>query len=190
MIPSDIRDYVKVYNNFFDKKFCNLLVEELKNIKWEKHRFYEYISDQHISYENELDMGYTNSNLKQELQDKLWYAIEKYILKDFDMCNSWWSAWKGYSAVRFNKYDPETKIKLHCDHIHSMFDGNKKGIPTLSIVGCLNDDYTGGDFIMWEKEKIEIPEGAVLIFPSNFMYPHKVTPVITGTRYSYVSWVY
>ena len=54
----------------------------------------------------------------------------------------------------------------------------------------LNDDYEGGDFIMWETEKIELPQGSIMIFPSNFMYPHKVTPVTEGTRYSYVSWTY
>jgi predicted 2-oxoglutarate/Fe(II)-dependent dioxygenase YbiX len=54
----------------------------------------------------------------------------------------------------------------------------------------MNEDYEGGDFIMWETEKIELPQGSIMIFPSNFMYPHKVTPVTSGTRYSYVSWTY
>ena len=71
-----------------------------------------------------------------------------------------------------------------------MFDGQIKGIPTLSIVGCLNDNYDGGDFIMWEKEKINLKQGSVLIFPSNFMFPHRVNSIKKGTRYSFVSWVY
>ena len=81
-------------------------------------------------------------------------------------------------------------MKEHCDHIHTVFDGTRKGIPVLSIVGALNDNYEGGDFIMWETEKIKLPQGSIMIFPSNFMYPHKVTPVTSGTRYSYVSWTY
>ena len=81
-------------------------------------------------------------------------------------------------------------MKEHCDHIHTVFDGTKRGIPVLSIVGSLNEDYEGGDFIMWETEKIELPQGSIMIFPSTFMYPHKVTPVTNGTRYSYVSWTY
>ena len=70
-----------------------------------------------------------------------------------------------------------------------MFDGQRKGIPILSIVGCLNDNYEGGEFVMWDKI-IKIPEGAVLVFPSNFMFPHKVNPVKKGVRYSFVSWVF
>ena len=81
-------------------------------------------------------------------------------------------------------------MRPHCDHIHDLFDGNTKGIPILSIVGSLNNDYNGGDFIMWGNQKIEIPAGSIIVFPSNFMYPHCVTQVTEGTRYSFVSWVY
>jgi predicted 2-oxoglutarate/Fe(II)-dependent dioxygenase YbiX len=81
-------------------------------------------------------------------------------------------------------------MKLHCDHIHSMFDGERKGVPTLSILGSLNDDYEGGDLVMWETDKIQLKAGSIMIFPSNFMYPHRVDEVIKGTRYSYVSWVW
>jgi predicted 2-oxoglutarate/Fe(II)-dependent dioxygenase YbiX len=78
----------------------------------------------------------------------------------------------------------------HCDHIHDMFDGKMKGIPTLSIVGFLNDDYEGGEFIMFDDMEIKLKQGDVLIFPSNFLYPHKVNPVTKGIRDSFVSWVW
>jgi predicted 2-oxoglutarate/Fe(II)-dependent dioxygenase YbiX len=81
-------------------------------------------------------------------------------------------------------------MEWHCDHIHDLFDGERKGVPILSIVGVLNDDYEGGEFVMWDNEKIELSAGSVMIFPSNFMYPHAVMPVISGTRHSFVSWVW
>ena len=81
-------------------------------------------------------------------------------------------------------------MELHCDHIQSMFDGERKGIPTLSIVGILNDDYEGGEFIMWEDKEIKLKTGDLLIFPSTFLYPHKVNLVTKGTRYSFVSWTW
>jgi predicted 2-oxoglutarate/Fe(II)-dependent dioxygenase YbiX len=71
-----------------------------------------------------------------------------------------------------------------------MFDGERKGIPTLSVVGALNDDYEGGDFLMLDDEIVDIPAGSVLVFPSTFMYMHKVSPVTKGTRFSFVSWVW
>ena len=39
-------------------------------------------------------------------------------------------------------------------------------------------------------EKIDLSKGDIIIFPSNFMYPHKVEPVTKGTRYSYISWIW
>ena len=76
----------------------------------------------------------------------------------------------------------------HCDHISSLFDG--KGIPMLSIVGQLNEDFEGGEFVMFGDKTIEFETGDLIVFPSNFMYPHRVDPVKKGARYSYVSWAY
>jgi predicted 2-oxoglutarate/Fe(II)-dependent dioxygenase YbiX len=121
------------------------------------------------------------------IMGKLWLAIESYI-KDYNF--DWFNSWQGYSRIRFNRYSKTKKMAEHCDHIHSMFDGQIKGVPILSIVGVLNDNYEGGEFIMFKNKKIELLAGDLLIFPSNFLYPHRVDPVKKGTRYSYVSWVY
>ena len=43
---------------------------------------------------------------------------------------------------------------------------------------------------MWDSKVIPLKQGELLIFPSNFMFPHKVEPVTKGTRYSYISWVW
>ena len=81
-------------------------------------------------------------------------------------------------------------MALHCDHIKSIFQGERKGIPLLSCLGALNNDYEGGEFVMWDSKVIPLKQGELLIFPSNFMFPHKVEPVTKGTRYSYISWVW
>ena len=56
-------------------------------------------------------------------------------------------------------------MALHCDHIHSIFDGEKKGIPILSILGTLNEDYGGGKFIMFDDYEVPFKTGDVVIFP-------------------------
>jgi predicted 2-oxoglutarate/Fe(II)-dependent dioxygenase YbiX len=190
MIPKSIKSYVKVYEKFLAKEFCEDVIKNIKKSEWKLHRFYNYKTNSYKSYKNELSVTYLNTEIRKEFNRKLWQAIHQYIIKDFKDFSLWWSQWKGFTEVRFNKYNKTTEMKKHCDHIHTMFDGQRKGIPTLSIVGCLNNNYKGGDFIMWEKEKIKISVGSIMIFPSNFMYPHKVTPIIEGTRYSFVSWVF
>jgi len=87
-----------------------------------------------------------------------------------------------------NKYLTSKMMAPHADHIHSIFDGQKKGIPIISMLGVLNEDYEGGEFIMFDDEVIKLKQGDLLIFPSIFLFPHKVNAVTKGTRYSFISW--
>jgi len=186
----NVKDYMKIYDNFLDLDLCKTIVQEIEGNSWKTHTFYIASQNEYKSYDDDLAVSYSNSENAKIVNQKLWFAIEQYILKDFDNLKDWFNGWNGYSQVRFNKYEVGTKMKLHCDHIHSMFDGNRKGIPTLSILGALNNDYKGGDLVFWENKKIKLKAGQLMIFPSNFMYPHTVTTVTKGTRYSYVSWVW
>jgi predicted 2-oxoglutarate/Fe(II)-dependent dioxygenase YbiX len=141
-----------------------------------------------VSGNKELSIAYANHiSTKNDIMKKLWKAINIYV-KSLNF--KWYTGWQGYTDIRFNKYSKSKKMAKHCDHIHSMFDGERKGIPTLSVLGILNEDYKGGKFIMFEDQEIKFKAGDLLIFPSNFLYPHEVEPVTKGTRYSFISWVW
>jgi len=194
-MEKDLTKYVANYENFLDADYCKKTIKTLKKAEWSTHQFYQSNSGDHISYDNELSVSWSNIRQRKEIQDKLHSGLTKYLTELPEMAKApnvhdWFCGWSGYSELRFNKYDVSTKMKLHCDHIHSMFDGERKGIPALSLLGCLNDDYEGGELIMWRDQEIELKGGSLLIFPSNFMYPHEVKPVTKGSRYSYVSWAW
>jgi predicted 2-oxoglutarate/Fe(II)-dependent dioxygenase YbiX len=54
----------------------------------------------------------------------------------------------------------------------------------------LNEDYEGGEFAFFNREiMMRTGVGSVIMFPSNFMYPHEVMPVQKGTRYSIITWL-
>jgi len=191
LMPMDLRDYVRIYDNFLEANVCKNLIEKLsENDKWELHQFYNSETKQNIRFDKELSVLDPDIPETREIDEKISVAIRQYFGDWHGMMDKWYGGWNGYTKVRYNRYDVGTKMKLHCDHIHSMFDGERKGIPTLSILGSLNNDYEGGELIFWEKEKIELKTGQIMIFPSNFMYPHRVDEVTKGTRYSYVSWVW
>ena len=192
-----MKKYLKDYiykSSFLDKQFCNETIAELQKIKksnWQEHTFSNPKDKTLIklSNNNELDILYSNEIKNTEIiMRDLWYQINNYIKKNLNF--PWFDGWNGYTHIRYNKYIENKKMALHCDHIHSIFDGERKGIPILSCLGVLNDDYEGGEFIMFDDYKIKLKQGDLLIFPSNFMYPHKVDPVKKGTRHSYISWVY
>ena len=77
----------------------------------------------------------------------------------------------------------------HHDHIRDFFEGQFRGIPVTSVIGTLNDDYEGGEFVFWGDYKVEIKKGSVLAFPSIYLFPHEVKPVTKGVRYSWISWI-
>ena len=54
----------------------------------------------------------------------------------------------------------------------------------------LTDDFKGGELLFWDEKVIEFKAGEVLIFPSNFLYPHRVQTVKEGDRYSFIKWVW
>ena len=54
----------------------------------------------------------------------------------------------------------------------------------------MNDAYEGGEVALFNRELVyKLDAGDVLVFPSNFMYPHEIMPVTEGTRYSIITWV-
>ena len=102
------------------------------------------------------------------------------------------------SSPRFNRYTSDQKMESHIDHIHSCFDGQFKGVPVLSVIGGLNDDFKGGEFVFqfgfteenYEEMPIRLGKGDVVVFPSIFPWRHQAMPVTEGIRYSWVSWVW
>jgi predicted 2-oxoglutarate/Fe(II)-dependent dioxygenase YbiX len=190
MIPKNLNDYVKVYENHLPVDLCKSACENLEEINWHQHSFYQSHTNSYISHDHELSVSRDNIPEKEEINKQVWFALEQYILKDFARFGAWFGGWNGYSEIRFNRYDPTTQMKLHCDHIQSMFDGQRKGVPILTVLGALNDDYEGGELMMFGDQRVHLPAGSVVVFPSNFMFPHEVKPVKSGTRYSYVSWAW
>lgn len=183
----DLTSYVKVYP-VFDAAYCADVIKSLEQADWHEHSFNIANTNESVSYENELSVSHSNIAHKQEITTRLWNVIQQYIQElQFE---EWYTGWSGYTAIRFNKYDVNTQMRIHCDHIHTIFDGERKGVPVLTVLGALNDGYEGGEFIMWQDTEIKIPPGHVAVFPSNFLYPHKVEPVKSGVRHSYVSWVW
>lgn len=180
---TNLEDHIACYNikNLIS---CEAVIESTKNSSWDKHSYNNSLVGLQTSYSDDLDILWTKNDFTHKLEN-----IIKSFIKDY--CSNYKTIKiQAITDVRFNKYEVGTNMKGHCDHIRSIFDGERKGIPILSIVGLLNDDFKGGDFLMFGDRKINLSAGDVLVFPSNFLYPHAVTTVTEGTRFSFVSWAY
>tara|TARA_R110000824_G_scaffold201908_1_gene386051 strand:- start:241 stop:828 length:588 start_codon:yes stop_codon:yes gene_type:complete len=188
----NLKDYILHLNNWISKDICQKSIEELdKDNNWHRHNWVN--SKSYEIFHTKEEQLYMNTTYKltyiKELYDLTWSALNKYIVLD-KIGGDYFKGWKGFSEIRFNRYDKKQQITKHVDHIHSCFDGKTKGIPILSIVAVLNDNYEGGEFIMFDDYEIKFKAGDLIIFPSVFLYPHLVKRVKKGIRYSFVSWCY
>jgi hypothetical protein len=188
-MKKNLKDYLYKIDGFLDPKLCDQTIKEISSLKFKQHKFYDHRTGAYtpISGSQELSVSEGVIPSKKIIMDKLWYAIRGYIR---ELNFKWFYQWKAYTPIRFNKYSKNKKMAPHCDHIHSIFDGVRQGVPILSVLGTLNENYKGGEFIMFDNHEIKFKKGDLLIFPSSFLYPHKVEPVKKGTRYSYISWVF
>ena len=92
--------------------------------------------------------------------------------------------------IDFLRYKPGGKYEKHVDR--GAISGRY-----LTVIINLNSDYEGGEFVFFNpltrnKEGVKeekLKEGSVLIFPSNFLFPHSIKPITKGTRYSLVCWL-
>lgn len=105
---------------------------------------------------------------------------EQYIK---NVCSFYYSN-KNY--FQFLHYD--SKMQGHYDY-HT--DHMKENPRILTILVGLNsvDEYDGGELFVQNQEKgIKLDKGDLVAFPSNFMYPHKVSPVTRGHRRVLIIW--
>jgi hypothetical protein len=88
--------------------------------------------------------------------------------------------------VEILKYENTGFYTWHIDHFAD--------IPrTMSCILLLNNDYEGGNLCFRNPDgsgewEVEVKPNRLIIWPSNFLYPHTVKPVTKGKRYSVVAW--
>ena len=185
----NLENYICHLKNFFPSDLCQEVIDFSNNSDWHSHTW-QTRADYKITMHTheELDVCFLD-NLDDLLRNKVYY-YSTVAIDEYQMRNQTSVGVRYISDYRMNRYTNGSLMRPHVDHIHDLFDGSKKGIPILSIIVCLNEDYTGGDLIFFDDFKISLKTGDAVIFPSNFMYPHAVAPVEEGTRYSIVSWGY
>jgi predicted 2-oxoglutarate/Fe(II)-dependent dioxygenase YbiX len=187
-----LTNYIKKYN-FLELTKCHEICEELNTCSDEftKHLYWDNKEKQSksINGDKELDISFVKIATSEYITNQIVNAYSAYINDlDFNWFNK--GSLNKFSNIRFNRYNTNNIMSEHCDHIHSLFDGEDKGVPILTALVMLNKDYTGGELIFWRDQVMNVDVGDILIFPSNFLYPHKVNPVLSGTRYSCVSWAW
>lgn len=183
----DLSHYARVFPKVIPQNVLDEILNNITEINYEQHTFYNTKTKQQETKSGSKELDVSNDYYNEDLMRIIYGVLCEYTQY---LNFPWYPGWNGFTQPRWNMYKETRKMALHADRIKSMFDGERKGDPTLSILSMLNDDYEGGEFILFEDTVVPFNAGDILVFPSTFMYPHRVEPVTSGVRYSCISWAW
>ena len=182
----NIEDYIVVFDGILSNDLCNTILNEyLNENEWMPTSVGVGTIEKHIRNTDTIGLSLAgviqqNPEKRKFLDDELFKcagsAIKKYN-ELFPMAMIEQDS--GYELLRYNEG------QFYVQHTDSFM----KQPRAVSCSFALNDDYEGGEFAFWDREKkVTLKKGSAILFPSNFMYPHEIMPVTKGTRYSIVTW--
>lgn len=185
---NELKDYILVLEDVVPDKLCNDILNEYENSnEWLVAMVGGGKSNINKEVRNCATIGMSlneviekNKHVRKILDDKVFEcakkAIEKYNEK-FKQTRI--SKDSGYQLLKYEKGG------FYTQHVDSFTE-----IPrTISCSFILNDNFKGGEFSFFNNTLVySLKKRSAIMFPSNFLYPHSVLPVINGTRYSIVTW--
>ena len=169
---------------------CDAVVQDIETRPWYPHHWYNSVTDKtHSKQTMELDVQNTTQELHKAISPFIIEAGKQYNQNySYSLPDSSGQIVYQFSPIRFNRYASGQIMRQHHDHIHSLFDGEKKGVPVLTFILNFNDNYEGADLFFWEDTVVKLGKGDIIMFPSNWLFPHGVTEAIKGKRYSGSVW--
>jgi predicted 2-oxoglutarate/Fe(II)-dependent dioxygenase YbiX len=181
----ELKDYIVVMNNIMPPPVVDALLVEYKNCDdWVSAIVGKGLDTNirncqtiGISFNNIIEK---NQETRQKI-DKMLFPIAGQAIKEYvrHFNNALIEQDSGYELL---KYEVGGYYTTHTD-------SSKNRPRAVSCSFILNDDYEGGEFAFFDRELVyNLKKGSCIMFPSNFMYPHEIMPVTSGTRYSIVTW--
>jgi predicted 2-oxoglutarate/Fe(II)-dependent dioxygenase YbiX len=181
----NINDYIVTFDGVITNALCDAILAEYKDSE-------DWIAATTISGKTDAERQCSNIGMSFESiikkNPKVRAKLDKYIFTS-----------AGLAIKKYNEKFQDCEIKqdsgydllryqagqFYTSHIDSFTDRPR----AVSCSFILNDDYKGGEFAFFDKELVyNLKKGSCIMFPSNFMYPHEIMPVTSGTRYSIVTW--
>jgi predicted 2-oxoglutarate/Fe(II)-dependent dioxygenase YbiX len=186
----EIKNFIKIYDEVLKPETLNNLLRFVKTLNFEKAGI---VRNQKIetNFDIRKTYNYDLDNKKNSFTEIHWFC---FLLKCFtDKLNSYPQdikiidyTFNNLLNISVLKYENTGFFKWHTDHVSN--------IPrTMSCIFILNDEFEGGNLCFRnpdgsEEWEVETKPNKMIIWPSNFLFPHTVKPVTKGTRYSIVAW--
>lgn len=184
-----IEKYIEVFENSIESCLCDAIIKEYKNSdEWKKGTIGDYNIDTNIRncdsifISNQKSVN-LNPKIRSDFDSEIFKVVSNCLKKYIDLHYTYLSNIESDSGYSLLRYKTGNFIGNH-------IDASNRCSRELSLSINLNDNYTGGEFSFFNKElKFKLKKGDVIVFPSNFMYPHEILPISSGERYSIITWI-
>lgn len=137
----------------------------------------------------------TKSNLEPTIKKYMW-SITNYVTQEYaKLFNVPYEDSKDYNPLKtmYNLEGLYFYVYENNDYCDFHVDQNIEHTRDISFIILLNDNYQGGiiEFYCGSHllKKIPAKKNTIVVFPSNYLYTHRVTPVYNGKRYVLVFWI-
>jgi hypothetical protein len=180
-------DYIHCYENMLDIDLCKAMIESSKDYSFTK-------APTKAEEEYELEAGFgpnfrkcymhpLDNKYEKNLFDAVNKVLQNYVNDHRYFATGLTTEDTGYQHLIY--YGTEAgEYKEHTDH-------GDLWPRVLTISFILNEDYDGGDFVFFNGQyKVPPKAGSAVVFPSNFCFPHAVTPVTNGDRHAVITWIH
>lgn len=182
----NLEDYIVVLKNIVPHYFCDEIIEEYATS--EDFTAAQTGMGENIDIRNCLNLQMSAQEIiiknyeKRKLIDTNLFLITEQSINQYRKLFYHATNFVGDSGYTLLKYEVGGNYKYHTD------DSNKSP-RKLTLSFTLNNNFEGGEFSFFHGHKsYKLNKGDGIIFPSSFMYPHAISPITKGTRYSIVTW--
>ena len=184
-----LKDYIKIYDNKIDPKLISNLIKFSNNHFASKEFVQASVGSAHnidkdIRSVTQLPMSHLHPSLSNVHWTNLltWMVKSTFIAYSKEFKNLGMDGF--IEPIQLLRYDKSNHYDWHVDDGPGMFR-------RASFVMMLNNDYKGGllQFKFGDNiETIDLKVGRMVVWPSSFLFPHRVTPIEEGTKHTVVCW--
>jgi len=181
-----LEDYIFTLDNVVPNELCDRILKEYRDCS-----FWTPTSVGNGNVNDQI-RNCDTINISEDIVLQKNFDVRKKIDEDFYVCAS-------RAINEYRKLFPEVGSEIDTGYGLLRYkegqfyiqhtDSFQQQQRSVSCSFLLNDDYEGGEFAFFDREiVISGSKGSIVMFPSNFMFPHEIMPVTSGTRYSIITW--
>jgi len=185
----DNYDGIEEYKNAYSQEYCEEII-----------RHFDIMSQNNIT--NKLN------DIRRNQDERIvfdWAHTQNMYHYDYNLCGYFY---ENLNKIYFDEYIEKYSIlKQAQDHSakgmsvqktlphegyhpwHNEIENIGSSVRVVNYMLYLNDIDEGGETeFLYQGKKIKPELGKLLIFPTNFMYPHRGNPIYTGEKYIITGW--